>query len=170
MSLCLNIVFHEYAELLVVAHQRAADATSVFYASPAQLAQRISEVGHALRVALDVALFGGLTDAEDDLPPPRSALRLRHVSHSKVHTQSISSVCPYHAHYPPCQAECRSVWAYHYSVLRGAVSAQDYRSVAYLHFFFPCKFINLFQTDRDNFGHVRFQDWTCPISKLDVSD
>jgi len=63
----------EHAELLVVAHQGAADAASVLDAGTAQLARRVGEVADALRVALDVALFGGLSDAEHGLPPPLEA-------------------------------------------------------------------------------------------------
>ena len=65
----LDVVLDEHAELLVVAHQGAADAASVLDTGPAQLARRVGEVADALRVALDVALFGGLSDAEHGLPP-----------------------------------------------------------------------------------------------------
>ena len=65
----LDIVFHEHAELLVVAHQGAADAATVGDSRPACQALGVAYVEDTLRVALDVALFGGLTDAEHGLPP-----------------------------------------------------------------------------------------------------
>ena len=71
----LYIVLNKHAELLVVAHQRAADAASVLDAGTAKLALRIGEVADTLRVALDVASFGGLADAEHDLPPLEATSR-----------------------------------------------------------------------------------------------
>ena len=65
----------EHAELLVVAHQGAADAASVLDAGAAQLAACVGEVADALRVAFYVALFGGLSDAEHDLPPLEATSR-----------------------------------------------------------------------------------------------
>ena len=73
--LSLDVMLDEHAELLVVAHQGAADAASVLDAGSAQLARRVGEVADALRVALDVALFGGLSDAEHDLPPLEATSR-----------------------------------------------------------------------------------------------
>jgi len=64
------IILHENAELLVVAHQGATDAASVLDTSTAQFALRIGKVADALRIALYVALLGGLSDAQHDLPPP----------------------------------------------------------------------------------------------------
>ena len=63
------------AELLIVAHQRAADLTPVFYTGTAQFTLRVGEVADAHWVALDIALLCGLTDAQHDLPPP--SLRLQ---------------------------------------------------------------------------------------------
>lgn len=59
----------EDAELLIVAHQRSADAASVLDTGAAQLALRIGEVADTRRIALDIALFGGLSDAQYGLPP-----------------------------------------------------------------------------------------------------
>ena len=70
----LYIVFDEHAELLVVAHQRAADPPPVFHPCTAQFARRICEVADALRIALDVAKLGGLPDAQHGLPPPLVAI------------------------------------------------------------------------------------------------
>lgn len=63
------IILHENAELLVVAHQGATDAASVLDTGTAQFALRIGKVADALRIALYVALLGGLSDAQHDLPP-----------------------------------------------------------------------------------------------------
>ena len=65
----------EHAELLVVAHQGAADAASVLDAGSAQFALRIGEVADTPCVAFYVALFGGLSDAEHDLPPLEATSR-----------------------------------------------------------------------------------------------
>ena len=62
-------MFDEYAELLVVAHQRAADAASVGHSRPACQALGVADVEGTLRVALRIAPFGGLSDKEHDLPP-----------------------------------------------------------------------------------------------------
>lgn len=51
------------AELLIVAHQRAADLTPVFDAGTAQFTLRVGEVADAHWVALYIALLCGLTDA-----------------------------------------------------------------------------------------------------------
>ena len=73
------IILHENAELLVVAHQGATDAASVLDTSTAQFALRIGKVADALRIALYVALLGGLSDAQHDLPPPRGDFEERPV-------------------------------------------------------------------------------------------
>ena len=62
-------MFDEDTELLVVAHQRAADPPPVFHPCTAQFARRVCEVADTLRIALDIALFGGLPDAQHGLPP-----------------------------------------------------------------------------------------------------
>ena len=63
-------MFDEDTELLIVAHQRSADAASVLDTGTAQFALRVGEVADTLRVALDIALFGGLSDAQYGLSPP----------------------------------------------------------------------------------------------------
>lgn len=62
-------MFDEDAELLIVAHQRSADAASVLDTGTAQFALRVGKVADTLRVALDIALFGGLSDSQYGLPP-----------------------------------------------------------------------------------------------------
>ena len=70
-------MFDEDTELLVVAHQRAADSPPVFHTGTAQFARRVGEVADTLRIALDIALFGGLPDAQHGLPPPRGDFKER---------------------------------------------------------------------------------------------
>lgn len=65
----------EDTKLLIVAHQRATYLATFFDAGTAKLALRIGEVADTMRVALYVALLGGLPDAEDDLPPLEATSR-----------------------------------------------------------------------------------------------
>ena len=97
----------EHAELLVVAHQGAADAASVLDAGSAQFARRVGEVADTLRVALDVALFGGLSDAEHGLPPPSKRLQgtgVRRCCIVWLHSYSINTkgckLPPHHSNTP----------------------------------------------------------------------
>ena len=69
MNILLKIVFNEDTKLLIVAHKGAANAASIFNTGAAQFAAGVGKVAYALRVALYVALFGGLAYAQHDLPP-----------------------------------------------------------------------------------------------------
>ena len=68
-------MLYEDTELLIVAHQGTAYTATVLDSGTAQLAGWIGEVADTTRVTLDVALFGGLTDAEYDLPPLEATSR-----------------------------------------------------------------------------------------------
>ena len=85
----------EHTETGVARHDGAAGVTSVGDAGTAGLALGVFDVEHALRVALDVALFGSLADAEHGLPPPRSDFKERAsvgaVSFGFTHILSVSS-------------------------------------------------------------------------------
>ena len=79
----------EHTETGVARHDGAAGVTSVGDAGAAGLALGVFDVEHALRVALDVALFGGLADAEHDLPPHSSDFEKW--SFLFIHILSVSS-------------------------------------------------------------------------------
>ena len=83
----LYVVFNEHTQTGIAGHNSTATVSSVGHSGAAGLALWIFYVKHSAGVALYVTLFGGLSDAEDNLPPPPQQFREMDAS---VHSYSIS--------------------------------------------------------------------------------